>query len=479
MRIPNVLQNLLGEGVLSASFIPVYSKLLGEGDEDTAHRVAWTVGALLSLIASILVAAGILTTPYLIDAIAPGFHGAKRDLTIMLVRVLFPGVGLFVMSAWCLGILNSHSRFFISYTAPVAWNLAMIGALLIYGGHRSQAHLAITLAWASVVGAALQVAVQLPQTLRLIRALRIDLSRTIEPVKTVGKNFLPVVGSKGVYQISGYIDTLLASLLPTGAVAAFNYAQTLYMLPTSLFGMSVAAAELPSMSRATGSNEQVAGILQQRLNAGLRQIAFVVVPSAVVFAALGDVVAGVIYQSGRFTHADALYVWAVLAGSAVGLLAGTMGRLYNAAFYALLDTRTPLRFAIIRVILTTVLGYVCAIHLPAIIGIEQRWGVAGLTGSAGVAGWVEFVLLRSRLNRRVGWTGLEAGFQIRLWIMALTAAGVAFVAKPYLRVMGTRPGGLLVLMLFGLVYLGSAHWLQIPEARSFGNRLKALIRPRR
>src|SRR5713226_44776 len=193
MRIPNVLQNLLGEGVLSASFIPVYSKLLGEGDEDTAHRVAWTVGALLSLIVSILVAAGILATPYLIDAIAPGFHGAKRELTIMLVRVLFPGVGLFVMSAWCLAILNSHSRFFLSYTAPVAWNLAMIAALLIYGGHRNQPHLAIIVAWASVVGAALQVAVQLPQTLRLIRALRIDLARTMEPVKTVGKNFLPVV----------------------------------------------------------------------------------------------------------------------------------------------------------------------------------------------------------------------------------------------------------------------------------------------
>ena len=107
-----------------------------------------------------------------------------------------------------------------------------------------------------------------------------------------------------------------------------------------------------------------------------------------------------IYQSGAFTHADAVYVWAVLAGSRRRHCSpATMGRLYNSAFYALFDTRTPLRFALIRVVLTLVLGYLCAIPLPHMIGIAQKWGVAGLTVSAGVAGWVEFALLRWALNR--------------------------------------------------------------------------------
>jgi len=274
-----------------------------------------------------------------------------------------------------------------------------------------------------------------------------------------------------VYQISGYIDNLLASLLPTGAVAAFNYAQTLYMLPTSLFGMSVAAAELPSMSRATGSTEQVAAILRTRLNSGLKQIAFVVVPSAAAFLALGDMVAGFVFQSGRFTHSDAIYVWGILAGSAVGLLAGTMGRLYNSGFYALLDTRTPLNFAIIRVILTTGLGYFFAIHLPPMLGIAQRWGTAGLTASAGIAAWVEFALLRSRLNRRIGWTGLERSFLLRLWIFAGIAAAAGYSLKPYVTFAGVRGQSAIVLAVFGGIYMGAAVLTGMPEARRMLDRV--------
>ena len=193
-----------------------------------------------------------------------------------------------------------------------------------------------------------------------------------------------MVISRGVVNLSTYIDNILASLLPTGAVAALNYGQLLYMMPISLFGYSVAASELPAMSRAAGAMpEQMGAILRTRINRGLRQIAFMTVPSSAAFLILGDVIVAMIYQSGAFTRADAIYVWAVLAGSGVGLLAATMGRLYNSAFYALFDTRTPLRFAIIRVVLTLVLGYLCAIPLPPMLGIAQKWGVAGLTVSAG------------------------------------------------------------------------------------------------
>src|SRR3974390_2873990 len=160
-RIPNALQNLFGEGVLSASFIPVYAALLARDEEQEARRTAGAVAALLALSTSILVLIGVLATPYLIDAIAPGFSGDKRELTIRIVRILFPGAGLFVLSAWCLGILNSHRRFFLSYTAPVIWNAAMIATLWGFGARVSQFPLAIWLSWGSGVGGALVGIIQL------------------------------------------------------------------------------------------------------------------------------------------------------------------------------------------------------------------------------------------------------------------------------------------------------------------------------
>src|SRR5262249_15626683 len=162
-----------------------------------------------------------------------------------------------------------------------------------------------------------------------------------------------VLISRGVVQVSAYIDTLLATLLPTGAVTGLLNAQLLYTLPVSLFGMSVSAAELPAMAQTAGESDA----LRARLNSGLRQIAFFVVPSAVAFLALGDTVAAAVLQTGRFRREDSVRVWGILAGASVGLLATTLGRLYSSTYYALRDTRTPLRFAMVRVVLTTVLGY--------------------------------------------------------------------------------------------------------------------------
>jgi putative peptidoglycan lipid II flippase len=463
-RIPNLLQNLFGEGALSASFIPVYVGLLGSDDKEAADRLASAVFCLLALTISILVLIGLFATPLLIDLIAPGFTGAKLELTISLVRVLFPGAGLLVMSAWCLGILNSHHRFFISYTAPVAWNLAMIATLVGFGGHLGQFALARVLAWGSVIGSGLQFGVQVPQVARLVRHFTMTLGLTTGSLRIVVRNFFPALVSRGVVQISAYIDTMIASFLPTGGLASLVYAQTLYTLPVSLFGMSVSAAELPALSDASGETDVRNAYLRTRLNAGLRQIAFFVVPSAMAFFALGDIVAGAIYQTGRFTHHDSVYVWAILAGSAIGLLAGTLGRLYQSTYWALRNTLTPLYFAIVRVILTGGLGYLCALVLPPLLGVNPRWGAAGLSGSAGVAGWLEFLLLRRGMNRRIGRTGLPLPFVVKLWIAAGAGAALAWAAK--LTVGAVRPLVLAAvsLSLYGIVYFGIALLFHIPEA---------------
>jgi len=474
-RIPNFLQNLFGEGALSASFIPVYARFVSRGEGREADRVAGAVASLLALVISVIVLVGVLATPWLIDAIAPGFTGEKRELTIRIVRILFPGAGLLVLSAWCLGVLNSHHRFLLSYTAPVMWNAAMIATLLIFGGRAPLPRLAELLAWGSVVGSALQFVVQVPIVLRVAPDLRFAFDTASEAVRTVVRNFVPVFVSRGVVQVSAYIDQLMSSYLPTGAPAAMTNALLLATLPVSLFGMSVSAAELPTMSGVAGAADSHE-VLRKRLDAGLRQIAFFVVPSAVAFLALGDIVAGAVLQTGRFGRGDSVYVWEILAGSAVGLLASTLGRLYSSTYYALRDTRTPLNFAIVRVALTTVLGYLFAFPLPRALGVDQSWGAAGLTASAGIAGWVEMLLLRRGMNQRIGKTGLPAPYVVKLWTSAAAGAAVAWIVKASLPPLHPIVVAVLALGPYGLVFFAIAFALRVPEVATALARFGRLSR---
>jgi putative peptidoglycan lipid II flippase len=496
IRIPNFLQNLFGEGVLSASFIPVYARLIAEGEEELAGRVAGAVAALLAVVISILVVIGVVLTPWILIFIAPGFHGAVRELTITVVRIMFPGVGLLVMSAWCLGILNSHRKFFLSYVAPVFMNIVMIAALVIFGTRLTQSGLAVAAAWGTVAGAFVQFGVQVPFVFQSDRNLRFVISTTLDPVREILRNFTPVLIGRGVVQLSAYLDNLLATLLGTAAASGLAYAQMIYLLPISLFGMSVAAAELPQMSTATGDVDAINTALRKRLERGLRQIAFFVVPSVMAFVAIGNMIVSALYQGGAFTSNDTLFVWYILIGSTVGLLAATLGRLYSSAFYALRDTKTPLRYAMLRVTLTGVLGYLAAIPLrPLIVGLLEAahvpipliggntvaLGSIGLTASAGVAGWVEFLLLRRALQQRVGKVQIAASFLVQLWTAAAAAAvaGVAFERwiLPHFtshlpHVLRNIGGGLLVCAVFGVIYFAAVIVLRVPEAKSALARLR-------
>jgi putative peptidoglycan lipid II flippase len=311
----------------------------------------------------------------------------------------------------------------------------------------------------------LQFGVQAPTVYAYLRPLvgRIDL-RSLH-VAAVVAAFIPVFISRGVFQISGFIDLQLASFLPRGNVL-LSYAQTLYMLPVSLFGMSVSAAELPAMSSALGTDSEIAATLRSRLGAGLQKISFFVVPSAVAFLALGNVVASTLYRTGKFSEQDVLFVWAALAGSGVGLLAQTMGRLYSSTFYALRDTRTPLRYALVRVALTLCLGYLFALPLPRALGIDHNWGVAGLTASAGIAGWVEFVLLRRGLQARIGDVEFSTARVLKLWVAALASAALAVLLERSLHLASPVLRGLVVLIPYGVAYLVITHLLGVSSALS-------------
>lgn len=459
VRIPNLLQNLFGEGALSGSFIPIHSGLRAQNREADAAQTARTVLALLMLLMSVLVLLGELAAPLLTKTIAGGFTGEKRDLTILLVRILFPGAALLVSAAWCLGVLNSHGKFLLSYASGMAWNAGMIGALLIFGPRSRQHldHLAVMLAWGSVAGSLLQFAVQAPTAFALSRGGgRLAIS---EPVRRAIRDFGPVMISRGAVQISAYVDQFIASYLPTGAVTGLTNTSMIYTLPVSLFGISVSAAQLPALSQDAARAET--GLLRDRINRGLERLTFFVVPSAVAFASVGDVIAAVLLQHGRFRAEDSRIVWGMLAGSAIGLVASTQSRLYSVAHYALGDTKTPLHFAVVRIAFVTGLGFLFALYLPSWLGVPPMWGTAGLTASAGIAGWIEFALLRHSLNRRIGDTGLPASRMTLLWAAALAAAAIAVGVKLIIPWSDPLIRGALILPAFGVTYLACTALLGI------------------
>lgn len=464
LRMPNVLQNLLGEGTLSASFIPVYAELLEEGREEEAGRVAGAVFGLLVALAGGLALLGILFAPVLVSVFTPGFEGPRRELTIVAVRIIFPMTGVLVLSAWALGILNSHRRFFISYVAPVAWNAAIITTLVVFGGERSPSGLVIAVAWGALVGGVLQFAVQLPWVFSLERRLRVSLSTQLAGVRETLRNAGPAIAGRGVVQLSGYVDIFLASFISAGAIALLGYAQTLYLLPISLFGMSVAAAELPELSRERSRAE---ALLRQRVDGALTRVAFYIVPSIVGYLVLGDVIVAALYQTGDFSANDAFVTHLVLAGYTLGLFPSTTTRLYSSAFFALHDTRTPAMAAGVRVVIAGAIGAGLMFVLEQVVVRGYPLGVLGLVLGTSIAAWVEWILLRRALRGRIGPVGASRAALVKVLIAAGGAAACARVLDHALPSMHPIPTAAAVLSLYLVVFLLAGALLGLDQARRY------------
>ncbi len=427
LRMPNVIRNLLGEGTLSASLIPVYAEFLEEGRDEEAARFAGAALGILTVLAGSLALGGMALAPILVSLFFPAWASETRDLTVVLVRILFPMTGLFVISAWALGILNSHRTFFITFVAPVFWNLAMISTMVggaIYWGLDGRP-LVVALAWGALVGGALTLLVQLPFLLRHTRGMRVSLGRGVPGVAEAVRNFVPVVSARGVVNISSWIDMILAGRLLPGAVAVMGYAQTFSNLPISLFGTGVAAAELPELSRLRRQDREV---LARRVAESLERALFFLIPSAIGYLAMGDLVVGALYQTGAFGETQTLVTWGVLSMYALGLPASASSRVLSSAFYALRDTRTPANMAYLRVFISVSVGIVAMFPADQFGFSTLRLGAAGLALGSSCGAWIEYVLLRRSLNRHIGPHSAPGARVVRMTLAAALAAfaGVLF-----------------------------------------------------
>jgi putative peptidoglycan lipid II flippase len=435
LRTPNVIQNLLGEGTLSASFIPIYAEFLEEGKEEEAGRFAGAALGILLVVAFGAALVGMALAPFMVKVFFSQWDPEKQALTAYLIRILFPMTALLVVSAWALGILNSHRRFFVSYVAPVAWNLCIITALLVFGsvlGWEAAGRdpdLVTAMAWGALAGGALQVMVQLPWVIPLLKRFRFSFGRKVTGVREAIRNFFPVVAARGVVNISGFLDVVLAGLLVEGAIAILGRAQTLYLLPIALFGMSIAASELPELSR---QRRELRMVLADQIRPALDRIAFFLIPSALAYLFLGDVLTAALFQRGNFGPTDTAAVHMVLAAYALGLPASASSRALSSAYYALRDTRTPAVLATVRVTLSLAVGASLMFPLDQYGVGELRFGAAGLALGSAVGAWVEYVLLRRRLTRHLGPHGPERSRLVRMALAAVVGLGLGMGAKTVL-----------------------------------------------
>ncbi len=456
LRIPNVIRNLLGEGTLSASFIPVYAGMIEQGKHEDARRLSGVIASLLVLLAATAALLGIVLAPAITDFAAPGFAGRQRELTVTLVRIMFPMAGVMILSAWCLGVLNTHRRFFLSYAAPAMWNIAQIATLLAAGGVLMGASLSIALAWGALAGSVLQIGVQLPEVLRLVQRMHWGVSLETTGVRRVLGAWVPVVIGGGVAQISSIIDIQLASLLGQGSVSILSYAQLIAILPVSLFGVSVAAVALPELSREAASGETEE--LRRRVANGMRRIGYFIIPSAVAFVVLGGPIVGFLFQTGAFAADDTALVASVLAAYGLAVPAQATIKLLASGHYALGDTRTPVRIAVLAVATSAGTAFI----------LMQRFGPVGIALGAAAGSYLNVVLngylLRRRLGGFFGRVGL--GLQLKSAASAALAGVVGYIVMTALAGAAVWLVALGAAGAFSVVYGGITLALGHPDARA-------------
>ncbi len=494
MRAPNLLQNLLGEGSLSASFIPAYAKLVEDGKRREADDLASVVVTALAIVTSAIVLVGVLAARPVVWLFTVGGTGNPEtfELAVTLTRITTIGLGFLVISAWCLGILNSHRSFFLSYVAPVIWNVTQIVALLFATAISLDLDTsAVVLAWAMVAGGLFQLLVQLPKVRRLAPTVRPRLRRS-DAFHDVLRRFVPAVGARGVVQLSSYVDLALAGLLASGAFTWNLFVQPLYVLPISVFGFSVAATELAEMSRRSDELDVVA----RRLRPAIQRV---VLPAGIITAAYvagGRVFLEALYgfparALGRDGLSDpaALTTMAfVLAAFAIGLPATMTARVSQNTLYSLGDVKGPARIALIRFLIGATVGLTMMLQLDWItfdgeelrtLGAVPHWppfervplaervedqipnlGFVGLGIGSSVAAWTEWALLRRRLHHRLGPSGgsiFSSGWTRPVTIASLGAAAVMAVVA---RLDVPSPIDAVVVGLLGVAVYAGALWIQ-------------------
>ena len=462
-RIPNLLRRLLGEGALSTAVIPVFTETLTRGGPAAFGRLARAATGAAIVVLCVVSA---LLSHQVVAIMAPGWRADTGlfDLAVTLTRVMFPYLVLVGLAALAMGALNAQHRFFTAAIGPAVLNVAMILSVLVLAGRLSPP--VFSLAVGVLVGGVGQLLVQLPELGKLGVSLRPSADWSHPAVRMIAGRLWPAVFALAAVQVTVLLNTLLASLLPQGTVSYLYYADRVMEFPLGVFGIALATAVLPTMAAHAARGERRA--LTDMLGFSLRLSVFVSVPAAVGLVALGHPIVRLLFERGEFSAVDALATTQALAGYAVGLPAFSATRIAAQTFYAMGDTRTPVRVGL------------ASVAANCVLALALMWPLqhAGLALASSLSAYVNVILLYWLLSQRLGPIGGRpmAGSLLRtggasavlllwcVWAGARLGGGVAGAAWT----VGAVGVGM-------LVYLGASAVLRAPELSA----LIGLLRRRR
>ena len=340
-RIPNLLRRLFAEGSLSSAFIPVFMEYVIKQGEDEAFHLARSAFRLLSVLLVIVTICGILLSPWIVRLIAPGFSADKLSLTIILTRLMFPYIFFIGMVALCMGILNVLGHFAAPALAPVLLNLSIIGSVFFISPFMKPP--VIGLGIGVLIGGILQLLLQLPALIQNGFYFW-EKAKMIHPgIKRVGALMLPVILGGAVYQINILVGTLLASLLDQGSVTYLYFADRLVQFPLGVFAIATATAVLPSLSRLAATGDL--NTLKDTFAHALKLVFFITIPASVGLIILREPIVALLFQRGEFDAQATRLTAQALLYYAMGLWAFSAVRIIVATFFALQDTKTPLKVA--------------------------------------------------------------------------------------------------------------------------------------
>ncbi|MFA5974832.1 MAG: murein biosynthesis integral membrane protein MurJ [Elusimicrobiota bacterium] len=491
-RISNLLRRLLGEGALSASFVPVFSEYTQTRSKEETQRFLNTIFTTLLVLLSILTLLGMVFAPQLTRLIARGFEpGSERfALTVILTRYMFPFILFISLAALITGVLNAFHSFFLPALAPACLSVAeMLYLGFLWVAHINGQNAIVGLAVSVTVGGLSQFFILIPALMQRGYSLSLRWEPKHEAVRRVERLMLPATLGVSADQLNAFVDTMMASFLSIGSVTALYYSNRVMQLPLALFGIALSQVALPTMSAsvARGATHEV----KETLNFALRLTLFMILPATTGLILLGYPIVQTLFQYGRFSaNASAVTTWALTAFS-IGLLAYAAVKILASAFYAHQTTRVPVIVASGCVALNIALNLTALWARTVLSSQHPEWaealngriGVASLALSTSIASWVNasvlFILLRRKIGllggRRILRTILKSG--IGCLAMTLFCWGVLHLrltelplAASHLRI--ARAFELLVAIAGGAgVYLAVARLLRMEEWEPFWSQL--------
>lgn len=417
-KIPNLLRDLFAEGAMSAAFVPTFNSILQKEGEEKAFRLTNLTFCAILIIVGTLTALGMILSPYIVQILAPQFINdpEKFNVTVTMTRIMFPFLLVISWAAISMGMLNSLGEFFIPSVAPVFLNLSMIlsGWLICPLAVKFNMPSITGMAIGAMLGGILQFTVQLPSLIRKGWKFFWCLDFKDPGIKKIGKLMIPGTVGLAATQINVAVNTILATSQGDGAVSWISYAFRIMQLPIGIFGVAVAQATLPVISRqaASGDKEAMAGTLAS----SIRLSAFINLWACFACVALAEPVIRIIYQHGRFGIDDTLATTAVLRAYSIGLVFYALIKILGPAFYALEDTKVPVKASIISIIVSIILS----------LSLIKPFGYISLPFSSSMAAIVNAGFLFFVLQSRVGGFGKFSLISGLIKILISTAfSGVA------------------------------------------------------